>query len=374
MISFIKILDGRAWRAFVAGYEPPMIILDGVSIPKSEVDWTNAEEQVSISNARALNAIFICVDLNVFELINSCSSAKEAWKILEVAYKDYNERLLEIANESLLFGERIPESKIVHKILQSLLGKFDMKVTAIEKAHNITKLKLDELFGSLLTSEMAISHRENKKGKGIAFKSIYEEETKVNQSDNEANMNESIALLTKQFSKVVKKLKNLNKTRSNTRNLTNYRKSEGENNTRRFNEISNMRDSDYGRKKEGGGRIFKCRECRRVGHYQAEYPTFLRRQKKNFRATLSDEDTDDSEEGNDMNAFTIRITKTNSEDESESSEENCDNELTFEELKVLWKEDSKATVIQKEKIQDLVEENERLMSIISSLKLKLREV
>ena len=42
-------------------------------------------------------------------------------------------------------------------MLRSLLGKFDMKVTAIEKTHDVTKLKLDEVFSSLLTSEMAIS-------------------------------------------------------------------------------------------------------------------------------------------------------------------------------------------------------------------------
>ncbi|KAA0056465.1 uncharacterized protein E6C27_scaffold186G002370 [Cucumis melo var. makuwa] len=33
-------------------------------VSKSEVDWTDAEEQVSIGNARALNAIFNGVDLN----------------------------------------------------------------------------------------------------------------------------------------------------------------------------------------------------------------------------------------------------------------------------------------------------------------------
>ena len=70
-------------------------------------------------------------------------------------------------------------------------------------------------------------------------------------------MNESIAFLTKQFSNVVKKFKNLNTTGSNTRNLTNYRRRDGESNTRRFNEISNMRDGDYGRKKDGEGRIFQ---------------------------------------------------------------------------------------------------------------------
>ena len=64
-----------------------MIAIDSRSIPKSEVDWTDAEEQAFVGNSRAINAIFNGVNLNVFKLINSCSSAKEAWKILEVAYK-----------------------------------------------------------------------------------------------------------------------------------------------------------------------------------------------------------------------------------------------------------------------------------------------
>ncbi|KAA0060757.1 gag-pol polyprotein [Cucumis melo var. makuwa] len=70
--------DGIAWRTLVAGYKPPMITVDGVSVPKSEVDWTDAKEQVSVGSAKALNFIFNGVDLNVFKLINSCNSAKEA--------------------------------------------------------------------------------------------------------------------------------------------------------------------------------------------------------------------------------------------------------------------------------------------------------
>ena len=58
MIFFIKTLDGRAWRALVAGYGPPMSTVDGVSVPNPEVKWTDAEEQASVGNARALNAIF----------------------------------------------------------------------------------------------------------------------------------------------------------------------------------------------------------------------------------------------------------------------------------------------------------------------------
>ena len=78
MIFFIKTLNGRAWRALVAGYEPLMITVDGVSAPKPEVDWIDAEEQTSVGNSRALNAIFNGVDLNMFKLINSCGTSKEA--------------------------------------------------------------------------------------------------------------------------------------------------------------------------------------------------------------------------------------------------------------------------------------------------------
>ncbi|KAA0032064.1 uncharacterized protein E5676_scaffold299G00350 [Cucumis melo var. makuwa] len=210
-----------------------------------------------------------------------------------------------------------------------------MEVTTIEEAHDITTLKLDELFGSLLMFEMAISDKENKKGRRIAFKAIYEEETTINQSNNKDNTNESIALLTKQFSKVVRNFKNMNTTKLNTQNPNRYGRKDGENTTRRYNGVSNRRGSDYGMKKEGEGRFFRCRECGGVGHYQAECPTFLRRQKKNFRATLLDEDIDDSEDDNGMNAFTTCITKIDFGDESECSEENCDEEPTFEELKVL---------------------------------------
>ncbi|TYK03155.1 gag-pol polyprotein [Cucumis melo var. makuwa] len=43
MVFFIKILDGKAWRALVGSYEPPKVTVNGVSVPKPEVDWTYAE-------------------------------------------------------------------------------------------------------------------------------------------------------------------------------------------------------------------------------------------------------------------------------------------------------------------------------------------
>ncbi|TYJ98757.1 gag-proteinase polyprotein [Cucumis melo var. makuwa] len=191
---------------------------------------------------------------------------------------DYNERVLEIANESFNLGERIRESMIVCKVLLSLPGKFDMKVTAIEEAHDIPKLKLNELFGSLTTFEMATSKKDDKKGKGVAFKTVYEEETPNHNTTNEVNVNESIALLTKQFSKVVKKFINMNTTGAGVREQNSFRR----------------RDKSFKRKQEG--RTFKCKKCGDIGHYQAECPTYLRRQMKSFCATLSNEEFDDSKE------------------------------------------------------------------------------
>ncbi|KAA0048232.1 gag-pol polyprotein [Cucumis melo var. makuwa] len=272
MIFFIKMLDGKAWRALVEGYDPPMITVNGVLVPKREVDWTDAEEQASVGNARAPNTIFNGVDLNVFKLINSCSTAKEAWKTLEEVYE----------------------------------------VTAIEEAHDITTLKLDELFGSLLTFEMATVDRDSKKGKRIAFKSTH--------VDEEANA-----------------------TRMNAQTSNLYRRRNDDSLTRRNNENSNRRSDGYIKKKDGDRRIFKCRECGGVGHYQVECPTFMRKQKKNFCVTLSDEESGDSRDDNDnINAFTIRITDENTDDERECSEERKNDELTIEKLEAFWKEDCEA--------------------------------
>ncbi|TYK11805.1 envelope-like protein [Cucumis melo var. makuwa] len=240
MIFFIKTLDGKVWRAFVTGYKPSMITVDGVSVPKPEVDWTNAEEQASIRNARTINAIF----------------------------------------------------------------------------------------------------NENKKGKGIAFKSTYEEEATVNHSDNEANMDEKDA----------------------------------ENTTRRYNEVSNRRIGDYRKKKEEEGKFFKCRECGGISHYQVECPIFLRRKKESCHAILSDEDTEDTEDDGSMNVFTTYITEIDLRDDSDCSDEDGDEDMTLEELRIMRKEDNEARAIQKERIQELMEESEHLMSVISFLKLKLKEV
>ncbi|KAA0048228.1 gag-pol polyprotein [Cucumis melo var. makuwa] len=104
-----------------------------------------------------------------------------------------------------------------------------------------------------------------------------------------------------------------------------------------------------------------------------EVMVILRKRKVTKR--FSDEESVDSrdDDGN-INAFAVRIIDENTDDDSECSVESKNDELSIEKLETLWKEDCEAKAIQKERIQDLLEENEWLMSVISSLKLKLRKV
>ncbi|CAM8935572.1 unnamed protein product [Rhodiola kirilowii] len=188
MKDFLKSLDEQAWKAVLIGWEQPtMENLVGEVILKPETLWTNADEKASVGNSKAMNAIFSGVSENVLKLIINCEVAKEAWDILQIAYEgtdkvrnsrmpivttkfedmkmndnesipEYNARVLDLSNEATALGKPIDGERMASKVLRSLPPRFAMKVTAIEEMHDISKLKLDELMGSLRTYEMNQKH------------------------------------------------------------------------------------------------------------------------------------------------------------------------------------------------------------------------
>jgi len=140
------------------------------------------------------------VNKNMFRLIKQCTVAKDAWEILKTAHEgttkvksakfqlrttkfenlrmmkdesiqDYHLNILDIANAFESLGEKISDGKLVRKILRSLPKRFEMKVTAIEEAQDISSLKVDELIGSLQNFKITVNNKTDKKGKGIAFAS-----------------------------------------------------------------------------------------------------------------------------------------------------------------------------------------------------------
>ncbi|XP_075515303.1 uncharacterized protein LOC142549942 [Primulina tabacum] len=151
---YIKSIDERAWQRVINGWTPPKRVdEDGDNLIKPESDWTTEEVQVSNYNSKALNAIFSSVDMNMFSLITNCTSAKDAWKILQRHCEDsesvrrtklrmitsrfenlrmeetetiidYDRRLREIANEAFSLGDPISNERIRDKKKDAQPSKF----------------------------------------------------------------------------------------------------------------------------------------------------------------------------------------------------------------------------------------------------------
>ena len=129
-------------------------------------------------NSKALNAIFCNVSPYEFHRISHITIAKETWQILETTYegtkkvKDTKLQILTTQFEKLKMsedesfdsfygklndvvigkfnlGQKTEDSKIVRKILRSLLESFHAKVTAIEESKDLDDIKVQELIGSL---------------------------------------------------------------------------------------------------------------------------------------------------------------------------------------------------------------------------------
>ena len=74
-------------------------------------------------------------------------------------------------NSTFNIGETIPESKIVRKVLRSLLERFHAKITAIEESKDIDKIPLTELVSNLQTYELGLTRiGKSGKGKSMALK------------------------------------------------------------------------------------------------------------------------------------------------------------------------------------------------------------
>nr|XP_028964586.1 uncharacterized protein LOC114827110 [Malus domestica] len=212
MKSFLWAQDDKVWLAVEEGWEPPTIEEtkdkgeSSVSISKLKPrkEWSNDERSSSTFNQRALNSLFTAVSPEQFNYISKCTTAKEAWDILEVthegnstvkesklqhlitkfenitmsddeSFSDFYAKLSVIVNGCHNLGDSIPEHRIVKKILRSLPMRFHAKRTTIEESKDLNTYKLEQLIGSLQTYELELP--DSKKMKSIALKAVKEEES-----------------------------------------------------------------------------------------------------------------------------------------------------------------------------------------------------
>lgn len=84
-------------------------------------------------------------------------------------FDDFYDKVSSFVNSSFSLDEKIPKSKVVRKVLRSLLERFRPKVTVIKESKDLDSIKLDELVSSLQTYELTFPT--SKKGKwSIALK------------------------------------------------------------------------------------------------------------------------------------------------------------------------------------------------------------
>ncbi|KAG6527467.1 hypothetical protein ZIOFF_009569 [Zingiber officinale] len=159
---------------------------EGFEEPESTAGYSAAQNKVlketRSKDKTALYMMFRVVDESGFEKIANATTSKEAWDILETAYKgadrvkqvrlqtlrnelegmkmkesegvsDYITRVQTVVNQLNRDGEKLSDARVMEKILRSLTDSFENVVCAIEESKDLAMFTIDELAGSLLAHE-----------------------------------------------------------------------------------------------------------------------------------------------------------------------------------------------------------------------------
>ena len=117
------------------------------------------------------------------------------------SFNKFYAKLKDIVNSAFNLRETIPESKIVRKVLRSLLERFHAKITTIEESKDIDKIPLIELVGNLQTYKLGlVSIEKSSKSKSMALKAK-SSDTDESSDDEDFKMK---SYITRQFKKFMK--------------------------------------------------------------------------------------------------------------------------------------------------------------------------
>ena len=216
MRAFLCSIDDTVWDAVEVGQTRPKT---------AKFTWDKAALVAANANSKPLNAIFCGVSPDEFHRISHITVAKEAWEIFETTYEgtkkvkntklqmlttrfeelkmsedesfdSFYSKLNEVVVSKFNLGEKTEDSKIVRKILRSLLESFRAKVTAIEESKDLDDIKVQELIGSLQTYELSFPNQRN--SKSLALKTI-NERVDVHDSSKDDVVEKDVVYLAKNF-------------------------------------------------------------------------------------------------------------------------------------------------------------------------------
>ena len=117
------------------------------------------------------------------------------------SFDSFYNKLNEVVIGKFNLGEKTDDSKVVQKILRSLLESFRAKMTAIEESKDLDEIKVQELIGSLQTYELSLPNQ--RKSKSLALKTV-NERVEAHDSSDEDVFERDVAYLAKNFRKFLK--------------------------------------------------------------------------------------------------------------------------------------------------------------------------
>ncbi|KAK2974120.1 hypothetical protein RJ640_025469 [Escallonia rubra] len=246
---------------------------DGTKILKGILEMDAHEAQLFSMDDKAKNIISCGLDMNEYNRVSACETAREMWRLLEVTHEDTNQvketkinmlvqqyeafkmkehesinemysRFTLIINGLKLLGKIYPEKEIVRKVLRSLPKRWEAKLTAIQEANDLNVLKLEALVGSLMTHEITMKiHDEEEttsKKKNLALKAETSHEPTKSIDDSYPEM----ALITRRFKKFLASKRD-GKIRRNPTNQSHQRSNSDWNNKTASSNSRDFKEKKY---------------------------------------------------------------------------------------------------------------------------------
>ncbi|XP_048229567.1 uncharacterized protein LOC125370034 [Ricinus communis] len=140
------------WKVVETDEDPPALR------PNPIVAQLRDHEEQLLRKDKALTCIHSSLANHVFTSIMDLETPK-AMKDDELV-KDYSSRMMDLVNQIRLYGEALPDQRVVEKIMVSVPRKFEAKISAIEESCDLQRLTVVELISKLVAQEQRSSVRD----------------------------------------------------------------------------------------------------------------------------------------------------------------------------------------------------------------------
>ncbi|KAG7544170.1 Zinc finger CCHC-type [Arabidopsis thaliana x Arabidopsis arenosa] len=370
MMQLIRGQGEDAWTAVEDGWEPPFSTTEeGLKVKKPKANWTDAEKNLSKFNARAMNAIYSCLDDDEFNLVQGSENAKQMWDILQKTHEGNTgvkrTRLDQLATdfENLKMD---PSETIVQ--FSSKLSGISNEAKSLGKTYKEKKL----------SEEMEVAEDQRNQNKGIEFKADEEKGP-----DPLQEIRDNLSLMARNFGKALKQVeKGKDRDNRDTREISRWNRSDAEKSGSRpvWSESSGRKrdlkchecggmghtrpECPVARRKE-----LKCYECNGFGHVKSECPSAQKGKEKSL-LSFSESESDSDGEAEPMLNFVAFSAKDQNDSSEDSDSDNDDGkEITSDNYKILY--DSWVS-LSNDKLQ-LTKENLMLVAQVNMLEEEVKE-